>query len=208
MVAVLAEAAIDADEATEAANKSAKGGGGNATAVAAVAVKALEVAVAAVAAAVAADADHGKSKNVIPAVEREEPEAGGAAGEVAEAPSLSAVAGDRAQWDGMAFCWYWYHFFLKIYAVVLFFAFIECYNLFDPFRRGSTLSPGDDPLQPGQYIEGEGGFHKLGWMPGLSWKPKLSVTADGDMVALRPDGSQIILAGDAREGTSRTGVLC
>ncbi|CAM9296988.1 unnamed protein product [Laminaria digitata] len=45
-------------------------------------------------------------------------------------------------------------------------------------------------------------------MPGLSWKPKLSISRDGDMVALRPDGSQIILAGATQEGKSRTGALC
>ena len=65
------------------------------------------------------------------------------------------------------------------------------YQHVQPSCRGSTLSPGDAPLLPGQCIEGAGGFHKLGWIPGLSWKPKLVISLDGDMIAQRHDGSEV-----------------
>ena len=67
----------------------------------------------------------------------------------------------------------------------------DSYQHVGPSCRGSTLSPGDAPLLPGQCIEGAGGFHKLGWIPGLSWKPKLVISPDGDMIAQRHDGSEV-----------------
>ena len=60
-----------------------------------------------------------------------------------------------------------------------------------PCSRGYVLSPGDSPLLPGECIEGTVGVRRLGFLPGFSWKPRLSVGPGGDTILSRADGTEV-----------------
>lgn len=62
----------------------------------------------------------------------------------------------------------------------------------DSTCRGNTLGPNDKPLAPFEHIEGKGGRYRLGWLfPWFGYTPKLAVSASGEMVATRSDGSKV-----------------
>ena len=125
MVAVFAEAAIDANEIPAAGGSAAEAGRGSPAAVAEVAVAASEMAEVAVAAAVAADADQEKAKDDVPVIPRGAAEAGEAAGAAAEAPPLSAADGNRTRWDWLEHCFFIHKVLTRIWAVVAFFILLE-----------------------------------------------------------------------------------
>lgn len=78
---------------------------------------------------------------------------------------------------------------------------------FEACAHGCALSPGDSPLLPDQCIDGRDGNRRLGWTPGLSWKPTLAVSVDGVITASRPDGYEVTVCGLTSEPSRRLTIV-
>ncbi|CAM9280793.1 unnamed protein product, partial [Ectocarpus sp. 8 AP-2014] len=54
----------------------------------------------------------------------------------------------------------------------------------------TSLASGEGPMAVGECIESEGGSRYLGWVPGVSWKARLTVTTDGAVYS-GTDGQEV-----------------
>ncbi|CAN0284763.1 unnamed protein product, partial [Ascophyllum nodosum] len=74
-------------------------------------------------------------------------------------------------------------------------AVLQAFSRSPPCSRGTALYSGNPALVAGDCIAGSTGSSHFGWLPWVSWKPTLVVGGGGEMIATRPDGTQVTLGG-------------
>ncbi|CAM9633581.1 unnamed protein product, partial [Ascophyllum nodosum] len=88
--------------------------------------------------------------------------------------------------------WRWLLVCVLLFAM-LFTTLLLALSRSPPCSRGTALYSGDPALGAGDCIAGSMGSRHFGFLPWVSWKPMLVVGGGGEMIATRPDGTQVTL---------------
>ncbi|CAM9901157.1 unnamed protein product [Ectocarpus sp. 12 AP-2014] len=131
--------------------------------------------------------------------------------EAAEAGAAAVAATAQARRKG----WWWWQVVMPLITVVVAVGTWSVLLLQGPLSvpcGRTSLASGEGPMAVGECIESEGGSRYLGWVPGVSWKARLTVTTDGAVYS-GTDGKEVPfsavlgkdLSGNSGDGNGQDG---
>ncbi|CBN78817.1 hypothetical protein Esi_0145_0025 [Ectocarpus siliculosus] len=109
--------------------------------------------------------------------------------EAEEARAAAAAATALARRKG----WWWWQVVMLLMTVVVAVGTWPVLLLQGPLSvpcGRTSLASGEGPMAVGECVESEGGSRYLGWVPGVSWKARLTVTDDGAVYS-GTDGKEV-----------------
>ncbi|CAN0111127.1 unnamed protein product [Ectocarpus sp. 6 AP-2014] len=89
--------------------------------------------------------------------------------------------------------WWWWQLVMLLMTVVVAVGTWSVMLLQGPLSvpcGRTSLASGEGPMAVGECVESEGGSRYLGWVPGVSWKARLTVTDDGAVYS-GTDGKEV-----------------